>query len=166
MVSSGQCCVKYCQVMARTDDLQQNKETICLSFLSPLLQSRLPRLNPPQLSFTRQPSLSELRRSQDRITIKIWMELAENQSVSPCDFWVDEHNKTDQNWSDIEAEYLDLCVGPQRLDNYQGDKPNLSGVLSCCRLPPHILYPLSVVYVLMGLTGTVGNIMVQIVIFR
>ena len=94
------------------------------------------------------------------------MELAENQSVSPCDFWVDEHNKTDQNWSDIEAEYLDLCVGPQRLDNYQGDKPNLSGVLSCCRLPPHILYPLSVVYVLMGLTGTVGNIMVQIVIFR
>ena len=43
MVSSGQCCVKYCQVMARTDDLQQNKETICLSFVSPssLLSSSL-----------------------------------------------------------------------------------------------------------------------------
>ena len=39
------------------------------------------------------------------------MNLTENQS---CDFWIDENNRTDQNWSDIETEYLELCVGPQR----------------------------------------------------
>ena len=93
------------------------------------------------------------------------MDLGENQSVTSCEFWVAEHNTTEQNWSDIETEYLELCVGPQRFYNSPLNLTCLVA-LPCCRLPHHILYPLSVVYILMGLTGTVGNIMVQVVIFR
>ena len=48
------------------------------------------------------------------------MDLGENESVTSCELWIDEHNSTYQNWSsDIETEYLDLCVGPQRFYNPQ-----------------------------------------------
>ena len=59
------------------------------------------------------------------------LDLGENQSVTPCEVWVDDHNTTAHNWSlEIETEFLDLCVGPQRLDNYQLDKSNLFGCLA------------------------------------
>lgn len=84
-----------------------------------------------------------------------------NESSSLCDLWIEEH-RTYQNWSEIEKEFLDLCVGPQRFNN-----PILTRLqYLLCRLPAHILYPLTAVYILMGITGTLGNLMVQLVIFR
>ena len=84
-----------------------------------------------------------------------------NESSSLCDLWIEEH-RIYQNWSEIEKEFLDLCVGPQRFNN-----PTLTRLqYLLCRLPAHILYPLTAVYILMGITGTLGNLMVQLVIFR
>ena len=128
-----------------------------VSLLSPLLSDA--EAEPSTVEFY--PSAFPVRRLQGGIDII--MDLGANQSVTSCEFWVDEHNTTDQNWSDIQTEYLELCVGPQRWDN---SPLNLTCLLCSCRLPHHILYPLSVVYIIMGLTGTIGNTMVQVVIVR
>merc|ERR1711915_865077 len=46
-----------------------------------------------------------------------------------------------------ELEWLSVCIGPQRLDE-------------------NLLYPLTIIYIVMGITGILGNIMVCIVITR
>ena len=39
-----------------------------------------------------------------------------NKSSSACDLWIEEHRIYQQNWSEIEKEFLDICVGPQRFN--------------------------------------------------
>ena len=94
----------------------KNKETICLS--SPLLSSA--EAEPSTVEFY--PSAFPVRRLQ--VGTNLNMDLGENQSVTPCELWVAEHNTTEQNWSDIQTEYLDLCVGPQRFAQFS-TKSNL-----------------------------------------
>ena len=95
--------------MSRTDDvLQKIKKLFVSPLLSPLLSDA--EAEPSTVEFY--PSALPVRRLQ--VGININMDLGENQSVTSCETWVDEHNTTGLNWSDIETEYLDLCVGPQR----------------------------------------------------
>ena len=137
------------------DVCKKSQRSICLS-VSSETQS-LSRLFAFQSSSVLAPSES----------IKFNMSFSQNQlnnstnkTSSDCVLWIENHT-IDQNWSEIEKEFLDLCVGPQRF--------NLL-ILTCshflCRLPGHILYPLTSLYILMGITGTLGNLMVQLVIIR
>lgn len=42
----------------------------------------------------------------------------------------------------------------------------MENILNICRLNASVLYPLTVIYIMMGITGTLGNMMVCIVIAR
>jgi len=74
--------------------------------------------------------------------------VTESDTKDICGEWIEKVNMTGAKMTDdLELEYLKLCIGPQRI-------------------PANVLYPLTIVYIMMGITGITGNVMVCAVIFR
>jgi len=79
--------------------------------------------------------------------------MSSSEQLDPCSQWIyDNNNTTDlvdnsTNSTKVQLEWLQLCIGPQRME-------------------PYILWPLTIVYITMGCTGIVGNILVCTVIAR
>lgn len=71
----------------------------------------------------------------------------EEATLDPCTQWINDNEDEGLKEKLSELEWLNVCIGPQRLDE-------------------NILYPLTIIYIVMGITGILGNIMVCIVITR
>ena len=71
----------------------------------------------------------------------------EEATLDPCTQWINDNEDDGMKEALSELEWLNVCIGPQSLDE-------------------NILYPLTIIYIVMGMTGILGNIMVCIVIIR
>ena len=97
----------------------------------------------------------------------------DSEPLDPCSQWIYDHHNTTAlgdntiNSKDIELEWLKICIGPQRWVGMQ--KFSSKWFLKkrfFFRMESYILWPLTIVYISMGLTGILGNIMVCTVIAR
>ena len=90
-----------------------------------------------------------------------------NSTLDPCSQWIIDHQNTTfegDNTTDIELEWLRVCIGDQRLTSLYSIQSDINCLVH--RLSGYLLYPLTCVYITMGVTGTLGNVMVCTVIAR